>query len=323
MPETVVEVRELSHRYPERTKDAAPRAALDAVSFDVRRGELFGLLGPNGGGKTTLCRILTTTLGASGGTASILGRDVAKNPSAARRAFGVVFQSPSLDKRLSVRENLTHQGHLYGLSGSTLAKRIDAMLERVRLRDRADDRVEHLSGGLKRRAELAKALLHEPELLILDEPTTGVDPGARVDIWTYLKELRDKQKLTMIVTTHLMEEADRCDRLAILSRGKLVAIGSPDALKGEIGGDVIWVKCKDADRLAAQVRSKFGVSAAAVDGALRVERPNGHEFVPELVEAFPGQVESVTLSKPTLEDVFIRRTNHRFWSEDALEEARA
>jgi ABC-2 type transport system ATP-binding protein len=229
-----------------------------------------------------------------------------------RRRIGVVFQSPSLDKKLTVEENLRHQGHLYGLRGATLRSKMDELLARFGLADRATERVEKLSGGLRRRVELAKGLLHKPELLLLDEPSTGLDPRVRRELGNYLEELRDKDGMTILLTTHIMEEADHCDRLAILDRGKLVALDSPAALKEQIGGDVVNVGARDPERLRGLIEKKFGVKLTVVDRTLRIERPRGHEFIPELVEAFPGEIDSVSVGKPTLEDVFIHLTGHRF-----------
>jgi len=291
------------------------REALRDVTFDVARGEIFGLLGPNGGGKTTLFRILATLLPPAGGRALLFGRDAAREPAAVRERIGVVFQSPSLDGKLSVVENLRHQGHLYGISGRALAARVAEALERGGLADRARERAERLSGGLRRRVEIAKGLLHRPDLLILDEPSVGLDPGARRDLWREIGALRADRGITVLLTTHLLDEAERCDRLAILDRGALVALGTPDALKETIGGDVVTVRARDASRLRDAVSARFGVEATLVDGALRVERPRGAAWVAELSEAFPGEIESVTVSRPTLEDVFVRRTGHRFWED--------
>ncbi len=308
-------VENLVHTYPAKRPSKVPRQALKGISFTIQEGEIFGLLGPNGGGKSTTFHILSTYFSPTGGRAVLLGHDVTREPDAVRRDLGVVFQSPGLDKQLTVRENLKHQGHLYGLSGHFLKDRIDAMLSRVGLLDRGDDLVQTLSGGLKRRVELAKGLLHQPKLLLLDEPSTGLDPGARRDMWDYLMELKKGERMTMLVTTHLMEEAEKCDRVAILHEGMLVALGTPAALKKEIGGDVISVETANPEALKGQIQKKFNVSAEVVDGVLRIERPNGHEFIPQLVGAFPGQITSVTLGKPTLEDVFIKHTGHRFWKE--------
>ncbi len=311
--QAIISVRDVVHRYQDRT-------ALHGVSFDVRPAELFGLLGPNGSGKTTLFRILSTLMVPTSGTATIVGFDAVREPAALRRHIGVVFQAQSIDLKLTAYENLWHQGHLYGLRGSDLKRRIEEILSRVGLLDRSADRVETFSGGMQRRIELAKGLLHHPEVLLLDEPTTGLDPGARHDLWQYLQILRDQEGVSIIVTTHLMEEAERCDRLAILNEGNLVALGTPDSLTREIGGDVVLFEAADAESLAERIRNKFRVDATVMNKQVRLEIENGHRFVPDVVEAFPGEVQSLSVSKPTLEDVFIRRTGHRFWSEDIVPE---
>ena len=305
----IIAVRDLVHRYQDRT-------ALNGVSFDVQPAELFGLLGPNGSGKTTLFRILSTLMVPTSGSARINGIDAVRQPSALRRHIGVVFQAQSVDPKLTAYENLWHQGHLYGLRGSDLKQRISEILTRVGLLDRRDDRVETFSGGMQRRIELAKGLLHHPEVLLLDEPTTGLDPGARRDLWQYLQILRDQERVSVIVTTHLMEEAERCDRLAILNEGNLVALGTPEALTREIGGDVILLETRDPQSLADRIRNRFQVGATVMDKQVRLEIENGHRFVPDVVEAFPGEIQSLHVSKPTLEDVFIHRTGHRFWNEE-------
>jgi ABC-2 type transport system ATP-binding protein len=311
----VIQVSELRHSYGKRT-------ALNGVSFDVQPGEVFALLGPNGSGKTTLFRILSTLMLPTAGRALIAGFDAAKQPDEVRRRIGVVFQAQSVDIKLTAAENLWHQGHLYGLRGATLRQRISEMLQRVGLADRATDRVETFSGGMQRRVELAKGLMHHPSVLLLDEPTTGIDPGARRDIWQYLYELRTQERVSVIVTTHLMEEAERCDRLAILNEGAVVALGTPAELRSEIGGDVIVLETASPESLAQRVQQRFKIAASVMDGAVRMERKDGHRFITDLVEAFPGEVQSVSVSKPTLEDVFIRRTGHRFWTEQEAEKTK-
>ena len=306
-----IEIDRLSHDY-------GSRLALDGLSFDVRPAEIFGLLGPNGSGKTTLFRILSTLMVPTGGQARIAGFDVATEPNRVRQQTGIVFQATSLDVKLTVAENLMHQGHLYGLRGTQLQTRAKDVLARVGLADRARDLVETLSGGQKRRVELAKGLIHSPSVLLLDEPSTGLDPGARIDLWNYLRILRDEQGVTVLVTTHLMEEAEHCDRLAILNTGKLVALGSPAELKAEIGGDIVQFETRspeDAKTLAAGITQRFAVQPNVVGNAVRVEREHGHRFLTEVVEAFLGAIESVSVAKPSLEDVFIQRTGHRFWLE--------
>ena len=311
--EPVISVQNLVHRYENRT-------ALNDVSFDVRPAELFGLLGPNGSGKTTLFRILSTLMIPTGGRALVLGCDSAQDAASLRRQIGVVFQAQSVDPKLTAYENLWHQGHLYGLRGSALKRRVQEILTRVGLSDRAKERVETFSGGMQRRIELAKGLLHHPGVLLLDEPTTGLDPGARRDLWQYLQILRDEEHVSVLVTTHLMEEAERCDRLAIMNEGNLVALGTPAELKNEIGGDVILLDAaRDANSLAQEIRNRFHVDTTVLGNQVRIEREGGHRFVPDVVEAFPGEIQAISVSKPALEDVFIHRTGHKFWSENGGE----
>ena len=298
------------HRYGQRT-------ALNKVSFEVGQGEIFGLLGPNGGGKTTLFRILSTLVAPVEGTVRLFGIDVVREQSEIRRRIGVVFQAPSLDRKLTVLENLRHQGHLYNLRGLELRTRMDELLSRFGMADRKNDLVETLSGGQRRRVELAKGLLHKPQVLLLDEPSTGLDPRMRRELSDYLERLRDDDGMTILLTTHLMEEADRCGRIAILDRGQLVALNTPRQLKEQIGGDVISVETGQPQPLAEQISKRFNLVAKVLDGSVRIERADGHKFVTDLVEAFPGQIDAVSIHKPTLEDVFIRLTGHRFEGEDA------
>jgi ABC-2 type transport system ATP-binding protein len=295
--------------------DYGARRALRGVTFGVRGGEIFGLLGPNGGGKSTLFRILSTLLRPTAGRAEIFGLDVAARPREVRAMIGVVFQSPALDRALTVRENLWTQGRLYGLGGRGLRQAIDTRLERAGLRERSSDRAGVLSGGLLRRLEIAKGLLHRPRLLLLDEPSTGLDPGARADLWSQLVELRDRDGVTVLFTTHLTEEAERCDRIGILSDGSMVAEGEPRALKSEIGGDVIVISGRAPEALRRELEERFGVRAAVIDGTLRLEQARGHELIPRLVESFGDRIDSVTVGRPTLLDVFVRRTGHRFRGE--------
>ena len=296
-----INIDNLTHRYGDRT-------ALSQVNFSVGEGEIFGLLGPNGGGKSTLFRILSTLLAPSEGSASIQGFDVAREPAQVRRKIGVVFQSQSLDRKLTVLENLRAQGHLHGLSGSGLSGRIEQVLKRLRLDDRGADLVESLSGGLRRRVEIAKALLHSPPVLLMDEASTGLDPGARRELWQYIQELRDRDGVTVLLTTHVLDEAERCDRLVLLHQGRKVAEGTPAQLRSRIGGDVVVLEAGEPESLARDLTARFGVAPTIVDNAVRVEIQNGHRFITEVVEAFPGSIETVSLHKPTLEDVFVHET---------------
>ena len=305
-----IEISSLSRSYGE-------RVALSDVSFSVASGEVFGLLGPNGGGKTTLFRVLSTLLPPSSGAAKIFGYDVVAHPLAVRQMIGVVFQASTLDRKLTAYENLRHQGNFYGLSGARLDRRIDELLEKVGLTDRRNDLAEKLSGGQRRRIEIAKGLVHSPSLLLLDEPSTGLDPGARRALWDHLLGLQKADGVTILLTTHILEEADQCERLAILDGGKLVATGTPEELKREIGSDIIYIDTHSPDRLTGMIRERFAVAAELVNSRLRIEQQRGHEFIPRLVEAFPGEIKSVALSRPTLEDVFLRRTGHVLWDDQA------
>lgn len=301
-----VVVRDLVYHY-------GSHQALAGVSFEISGGEIYGLLGPNGGGKTTLFRLMATLLPVQSGSIRLLGFDVATQQAMVRSRIGVTFQSPSVDGKLTIAENLRHQAHLYGLSGRLARERIASLVEPLGLSDRINQRVDALSGGLKRRVEIAKSLLHQPGLLLLDEPSTGLDPGARHDLWEYLSRLGREQQVTILVTTHLMEEAERCDRLGILHQGRLVAQGTPEDLRASVGGDCLTVRSSHPDELASQILNRFGLAPKRFDRDLRIEHEAGHELLRDLVAAFPNEITAVSLSKPTLEDVFIARTGHRFW----------
>ena len=311
--------------------------ALNDVSFEVLPAELFGLLGPNGSGKTTLFRILSTLMIPTAGRTTIVGFDAAKDPDGLRRQIGVVFQAQSIDAKLTAYENLWHQGHLYGQRGTVLKGRIKEILGRVGLADRSKERVETFSGGMQRRIELAKGLLHHPSVLLLDEPTTGLDPGARRDVWQYLQLLRNQEHVSVMVTTHLMEEAERCDRFfggpggqgpggqGPGGQGAGPGVpGGPDsgAIRERSLGSGVVVDSKGyiltnrhVVEKADRIRVRFNVEVAVLNNKIRLERENGHRFITDVVEAFPGEIHAISVSKPTLEDVFIHRTGHRFWSE--------
>ncbi len=305
MPDpAAVRISRLTHRYGE-------HVALREVSFAVAPGSLFGLLGPNGSGKTTLFRILSTLMRPTGGTAEVFGFDPVREPAAVRERLGMVFQEPALDESLSVRENLRIHGAFYGLGRRAADARIDALLENFGMAERAGDRVKTLSGGLRRRADLARGLLHRPVLLLLDEPTTGLDPTARRTFWQALSRLRRAEGTALVVATHLMEEAERCDALAILDRGRLVAEGTPAALKDALGGETLWLETPEPEALADRIGAQFGVEARTVGGAVQVSHPEAHTLLASLYEAFGAQMESATVRRPTLDDVFMARTGHR------------
>ena len=246
----------------------------------------------------------------------MLGFDLRTQMQAVRQRLGVVFQAPSLDKKLTVDENLMHQGpSLRSVGPPACASGRTKCSAGCALTDRRGDMVEKLSGGLRRRVELAKGMLHRPRLLLLDEPSTGLDPGARSDLWDYLQQIRREDGVTVVLTTHLLEEADKADRIAILNEGSLVALDTPEALRATVGGDSITIQTDDPEAMVRAIEARFGCTASVLSAGQRcgLEQPDGHQWIARLVEAFPGQIQAITLGKPTLEDVFIERTGHRFW----------
>ena len=303
--ENRIEIENLSYAYQE-------RRALDNVSFDVSCGEIFGLLGPNGSGKTTLFRILSTLMPVTSGSVRIFGHDLATEVKAIRHLLGVVFQHPGLDAKLTVVENLRHHGHLYGLTGKPLRYRIWELLEHFGLAERATERVEILSGGLQRRVEIAKAVLHSPRILLLDEPTSGLDVVVRRQLNDTLGVLARTGNILVLLTTHLLDDAEACDRVGILDTGKLVALGAPDELKARVGGDVVLIESTNSGTLDAAIADRFDVSTVLMDNWLRIECKRGHQFARDVVAAFPNEIQSVRFGKPTLEDVFVKLTGNPF-----------
>lgn len=305
----IVKVEKLSHQYRE-------RKALKQISFEVSRGEIFGFLGPNGSGKTTLFRILSTFFPVLEGNAFMNGYSLRTHTIEVRKKMGVVFQYPSLDDKLTVKENLTHQGHLYGLSGTNLKSKIEELLKRFDITDRKNEMVSKLSGGLKRRVEIAKSLLHQPDILLLDEPSNGLDPGAKKDMWDYLKHLNQSRGLTLLVTTHLMDEAEECHRLLIMNRGEIAASGTPEVLKKEIGEEVLIIKTKEKEALAADIQKKLGIKPQIKQNELHIEQTGASELLTKVFKLFSERLDSALVRRPTLEDVFLKRTGHYFIEED-------
>lgn len=298
MTAPAVDIQGVTHRY-------GAHVALRDVSLQVEAGRLYGLLGPNGSGKTTLFRILSTLMPPSEGTAHVFGLDVARRSAAVRRRLGVVFQEAALDENLTVRENLRFQASLYGLYGADRRERIDELLGRLDVAGRAQDAVGTLSGGLRRRVDLARGLLHRPDLLLLDEPTTGLDPAARRAFWTAIERLRGAEGTTLLLATHLMDEAERCEHVGILSDGDLVASGAPAALKAELGDETLWVETDDPSALRDRIDAQFGVSTRIVGATVQVAPPNPPAFLSALYEALGDRIRSATIRTPTLEDVFM------------------
>jgi ABC-2 type transport system ATP-binding protein len=291
--------------------------AVDSISFTVEDGELFGFLGPNGAGKSTTINVLCTLLRPTAGRASVNGLDVVGQPGLVRRSIGIIFQDPSLDDRLTAGENLEFHARIYNLPRSIWSERIDQLLGIVDLRDRRDDLVKTFSGGMKRRLEVARSLLHHPRVLFLDEPTIGLDPQTREHIWRYLVELRAREGVTLFLTTHYMDEAERCDRIAIIDHGRIVAVDTPNRLKALVGGDVITISTRDAEQAASNVRSRFGLQPIQEDGYLRLEVAEGEHFIPRLVAELGVPIQAINLRRPTLDDVFLKLTGSAMREEEA------
>lgn len=293
--------------------------ALDHLHLSVQAGEIFALLGPNGSGKTTLFRIISTLATIQQGTVEVFGLSVADAKAAVRATLGVVFQSPSLDPKLTVLENIRCQAALYGLAGTALQSRIDEVMQELGIQDRASTPTEDLSGGLKRRVELAKGILHRPRLLLMDEPSTGLDPASRLDLWRAIKELQKRHGVTVLMTTHLLEEADKADRIAIMDRGKTVAIGPPRELRADLGQQVLSIQTNRQEDVASWLTDQ-DVSVQRVDEQLRIVGKQAVDLVAPLSTHFGEAIQTLTLGQPSLEDVFVARTGHRFWNETPQDE---
>jgi ABC-2 type transport system ATP-binding protein len=298
-------------------KNFGPLAAVDGVSFEVDEGEVFGFLGPNGAGKTTTINILCTLLSPTSGHATVAGYDVKTQRNAVRQSIGLVFQDPSLDNQLTGLENLRFHSYVYNVPGSERESRIEEVLRVVELWERRNAVVKTYSGGMKRRLEIARGLIHHPRVLFLDEPTIGLDPQTREHIWTHILHLQQKHEITLFMTTHYMEEAEHCRRIAIIDQGKIVALDTPDALKRMVGADIITLRTPDNEKAAVEIQEKFGLQTLSEDGRLRLEVPDGAEFIPKVVCELGVPVESVDLHRPTLDDVFLKLTGHVIRDQDA------
>ena len=291
--------------------------AVRGIDLEVHSGEIFGFLGPNGAGKSTTISMLCTLLTPTAGSASVAGINVVQDPAAVRQRIGLVFQDPSLDDQLTGRENLEFHAFIYSVPAAERRRRIDEMLELLQLSDRASSQVRTYSGGMKRRLEIARGMLHQPQILFLDEPTLGLDPQTRKSIWTHLNELRSKKGVTIFMTTHYMDEAEYCDRIAIIDRGRIVALGTPDELKARVGGDVVTITSSQLDAAAREIEETLGVTPSRDNGALRMEVSDGKKFVPRLVRELTVPVDTVTLRRPSLDDVFLKLTGRAIREEEA------
>jgi ABC-2 type transport system ATP-binding protein len=294
-----------AHNLTKRFKDLT---AVDGVSFSVEQGEVFGFLGPNGAGKTTTINILCTLLAPTSGRAEIAGFNCAAQPDEVRTAIGIIFQDTTLDAGLTAYENLKFHAYLYNLDRALTAKRIDEMLGIVELTARKNDPIKNFSGGMKRRLEIARGLLHYPRVLFLDEPTLGLDPQTRSTIWQFIAELRRREQITVFMTTHYMEEAEHCDRIAIIDHGRIIAQDTPEGLKALVHGDIIHLVTEDNERASKEIERLFGIAPRTENGTLFLEVERGEEFIPRLIHALPLKATSVSLQKPTLNDVFLKLT---------------
>lgn len=301
-----VDVDAVSHRY-------GTHEALCGLTLRVEQGEVFALLGPNGSGKTTLFRLLSTLARLQSGRILLFGHSVAAETALVRSSLGIVFQSPSLDRKLTVLENIRCQAALYGLSGTALATRIDEVARQLGIQDRLQSKAEDLSGGLKRRVELAKGILHRPRLLLMDEPSTGLDPASRLDMWHTIKELQRTSGVTVLLTTHLLEEADKADRIAIMHQGSTVAVGRPRDLRQELGEQVLSISTSEQVDVMAWLVGQ-AINAQQVDQQIRVVGAQAANLVAPLAKEFGERIQTLTLGQPSLEDVFVARTGHRFWN---------
>jgi ABC-2 type transport system ATP-binding protein len=300
-PETVISVSGLVKRYGE-------VEAVRGIDFTVARGETFGFLGPNGAGKSTTIKILCTLANATSGTAMVAGHNSATERDAVRRNIGLVFQDTTLDTYLTAEQNLRFHAELYGVPKAAVMPRMRQVMDMVGLWDRKDSLVSTYSGGMQRRLEIARGLLHAPHVLFLDEPTVGLDPQTRSSIWAYINDLKSREDITIFLTTHYMDEAEHCDRIAIIDHGKIVAIDTPEALKASVGKDRVQIHTADDQRAIVELGTTFGIPAAVHDGAVTFSVAAGEQFVPRLFTEFSIPIRSVSVARPSLDDVFMSYT---------------
>ncbi|MFH1711607.1 MAG: ATP-binding cassette domain-containing protein [Patescibacteria group bacterium] len=305
----IIEVKNLSKNFKE-------IVAVKNISFNVQKGEIFGFLGPNGAGKSTCINMLSTILPATNGEAKINGFSIAKDRDGVRKSIGLVFQDPSLDDRLTAAENLNFHGKLYNVPKNEFSMRMKEVLELVELWDRKDDIVRTFSGGMKRRLEIARGLLHYPAVLFLDEPTIGLDPQTRAHLWEYIMQLKREKGMTIFMTTHYMNEAEFCDRIAIIDHGEIVALNTPEALKHSVGGDIITMRSKELQNLREEIKRRYDIEPKQIDDVLIIEVKNGETFLPKLFNDLDASISSIELRQPTLDDVFLSITGRKIRDEE-------
>jgi ABC-2 type transport system ATP-binding protein len=306
----IIQVTDLVKKYGDLT-------AVKGISFEVELGEIFGFLGPNGAGKTTTISILCTLLSPTEGSAKVNGRDVALQREKVRECIGLVFQDPSLDDRLTARENLEFHAFAYRVPKQERDGRIEEVLEMVELLERQNDRVETFSGGMKRRLEIARGLLHYPKVLFLDEPTIGLDPQTRNSIWEYIRELKQKHGITIFLTTHYMDEAENCDRIAIIDYGRIISLDTPEGLKQQVGGDIVKIKTADDKQAEKLLVADSDVSMIQDREYLCFEVRDAENFIPRFIKDFPVAINSISMHRPTLDDVFLKLTGREIRDEEA------
>ncbi|KJS85828.1 MAG: ABC transporter ATP-binding protein [Peptococcaceae bacterium BICA1-8] len=304
----VIEVNNLVKKYNDFT-------AVNNINFSVDEGEVFGFLGPNGAGKSTTIKILSTLLTLTSGKAYLNGYDVQKEPNKVRSSIGLVFQETTLDERLTAKENLVFHAMLYGIPKKIYQKRLQQVLEIVELTDRVDTLVKTFSGGMKRRLEIARGLLHYPKVIFLDEPTVGLDLQTRSRIWEYIHQLRKTEGVTIFLTTHYMDEAENCNRIAIIDNGKIVALNTPEKLKERVSGDIVTMASADNNRLYKRLINEFGLEAEMIKDGVQVETAKGETFIPQLISKLPNEITYISLRKPTLNDVFLKLTGREIREE--------
>ena len=316
MSEHIIEVENLIKKFGD-------LVAVNDISFNVAPGEIFGFLGPNGAGKTTTINILCTLTKPTSGRASIAGLDVVHKQSQVRQRIGLVFQDPSLDERLSALQNLRFHALVYGVPASVREPRMEQMLRMMELWDKRNNKVQTFSGGMKRRLELARGLLHHPGVLFLDEPTLGLDPQTRNRMWEYILELRRQEGTTIFLTTHYMDEADKADRIAVIDLGKLIAMDTPAKLKRMVGKDIVSLKTDDNDRAVAEIRTRYQIEARHDGDGLCFEVANGEEFLPVFLREFSTRIVSVSMRRPSLDDVFLKLTGREIREEEVSDTFKA
>ena len=314
----IVEVQDLKKKFGKFT-------AVDGISFNVVKGEIFGFLGPNGAGKTTTINMLCTLQKPYGGNATVNGYDIVKHRNQVRKSIGLVFQDPTLDEYLTGEQNLKFHAYAYNVPKNICNQRMTELLKLVELSDRRHSKVRTYSGGMKRRLELARGLLHRPQVLFLDEPTLGLDPQTRRRIWEYINMLREHDNLTIFLTTHYMDEAENCNRIAIIDYGHIIALNTPDKLKDELGGDLVTLKSDNNQAAIQELKDRYQLSPEIHNGVITFCVPQGEKFLPDFVRGFQSRLLSIGVHRPTLDDVFLRLTGHaiRDHEADSLEQMKS